>query len=213
VKIVVFGATGKTGLEFIRQALKAGHEVLAFVRNPAKLTSVAGQVSVLEGSLEDAKQVADALGGQEAVVSCLGPSRTMTKGFLSTATRNVTDAMRVHGVRRLIVTGGTIQRDENDKFVLMVALFRTLVQATSGPIVQDLETSLSILRASDLDWTVARFPIRLTDSAEDAGYSTGYLGPKTGSSLSRVAAARFLLEELVAGKFIRQSPVVYSSPN
>jgi nucleoside-diphosphate-sugar epimerase len=37
MKIIVFGATGKTGLQVVRQALDAGHEVTAFVRDPARL--------------------------------------------------------------------------------------------------------------------------------------------------------------------------------
>ncbi len=37
MKIVVFGATGKTGMEIVRQGLELGYEVNAFTRNPEKL--------------------------------------------------------------------------------------------------------------------------------------------------------------------------------
>lgn len=37
MKIVVFGATGNTGLKFIEQALAKGHELTAFVRNADSL--------------------------------------------------------------------------------------------------------------------------------------------------------------------------------
>ena len=36
MNIVVFGASGGTGIEIVKQALAAGHQVTAFVRNPAK---------------------------------------------------------------------------------------------------------------------------------------------------------------------------------
>ena len=37
MKIIVFGATGGTGKEIVKQGLNAGHEITAFVRNPAKV--------------------------------------------------------------------------------------------------------------------------------------------------------------------------------
>lgn len=38
MKLTVFGATGGVGHEVVRQALAAGHEVTAVVRDPARLT-------------------------------------------------------------------------------------------------------------------------------------------------------------------------------
>ncbi|MYV67428.1 NAD(P)H-binding protein, partial [Streptomyces sp. SID2131] len=37
MRLTVFGATGGVGREVVRQALAAGHEVTAVVRNPARL--------------------------------------------------------------------------------------------------------------------------------------------------------------------------------
>ena len=37
LKLVVFGATGRTGKEVVKQALKKGHHVTAVVRTPEKL--------------------------------------------------------------------------------------------------------------------------------------------------------------------------------
>lgn len=36
-KLVVFGATGRTGKEVVKQALDKGHHVTAIVRTPEKL--------------------------------------------------------------------------------------------------------------------------------------------------------------------------------
>ncbi|MDV6377272.1 NAD(P)H-binding protein [Sporosarcina sp. GW1-11] len=36
MKIVIFGATGRTGSEILRSALNNGHEVKALVRTPKK---------------------------------------------------------------------------------------------------------------------------------------------------------------------------------
>jgi uncharacterized protein YbjT (DUF2867 family) len=37
MKITVFGATGETGRQLVQQALAAGYEIVAYVRNPSKL--------------------------------------------------------------------------------------------------------------------------------------------------------------------------------
>lgn len=37
LKLVVFGATGRTGKEVVKQALDKGHHVTAIVRTPEKL--------------------------------------------------------------------------------------------------------------------------------------------------------------------------------
>jgi len=38
MKLTIFGATGATGTELTRQALEAGHEVTAVVRDPGRMS-------------------------------------------------------------------------------------------------------------------------------------------------------------------------------
>jgi uncharacterized protein YbjT (DUF2867 family) len=37
MKIAVFGSTGLTGRQLVKQALEAGHHIVAFARSPSKL--------------------------------------------------------------------------------------------------------------------------------------------------------------------------------
>ncbi len=72
-KIAVFGATGKVGTQFVEQALRAGHQVRACVRNRAKLSqSVTQRVEVFEGDVLNMADVEQAVAGVDVVVSCLG---------------------------------------------------------------------------------------------------------------------------------------------
>ena len=38
MNLTIFGATGRTGIEVVKQALAAGNNVTAYVRSPAKST-------------------------------------------------------------------------------------------------------------------------------------------------------------------------------
>ena len=40
LKVVIFGATGGTGIQLVKQALDAGHHVTVYVRNPDKLNEI-----------------------------------------------------------------------------------------------------------------------------------------------------------------------------
>ncbi len=75
MKLTIFGATGRTGRQLLTQALEAGHEVTAFVRDPSKLGVTHSRLRVMQGDVYDASVVEDATKGQDAVLSALGPVR------------------------------------------------------------------------------------------------------------------------------------------
>jgi putative NADH-flavin reductase len=73
MKIMVFGATGRIGSSVVDQALAAGHQVSAFVREARRLTGSIGQVQVIEGNVLDPAEVEAALrDGFDAVVVAIG---------------------------------------------------------------------------------------------------------------------------------------------
>src|SRR6478672_2041748 len=72
MKLLIFGATGGTGRELVDQALAQGHEVTAFVRNPAKMTTQHEKLKVVKGNIMDCHSVGTAVAGQDAVFSALG---------------------------------------------------------------------------------------------------------------------------------------------
>lgn len=51
MKIAIFGGTGPTGQLVVREALAAGHDVVAFARNPGKLEVADARLRVVEGQL------------------------------------------------------------------------------------------------------------------------------------------------------------------
>jgi nucleoside-diphosphate-sugar epimerase len=63
MKVAVFGATGGIGRLVVEQLLRDGHDVVAYVRNPAKLGLSDPRLAVVNGELSNAESVASACGG------------------------------------------------------------------------------------------------------------------------------------------------------
>ena len=87
MKILVLGATGRTGRIFTRKALEEGHMVTAYVRNPDKALALLGahqNLAITPGTLDDAEQLAAASSGQDVMVSILGQKATVREFLSST---------------------------------------------------------------------------------------------------------------------------------
>lgn len=87
MKILVLGATGRTGHLFTRKALEEGHAVTAYVRNPDKALSLLGahqNLTIVPGTLDDAERLAAASSGQDVMVSILGQKATVREFLSST---------------------------------------------------------------------------------------------------------------------------------
>jgi len=207
MKIIVFGATGGTGMEIVRQALEAGHQVTAFVRNPARMTLTHPNLHLAQGDVMDAAAVERSIAGQDAVLSALGPSQPPVPGMMETAARNILAGMKKHGVRRLISTTGAGVRDPQDQPKFSDHLMKALLSLLAGKVLQDSAANVAVLRASDVDWTIVRYP-RLMDGAHTGKYRVGYVGKDSGSQISRADGADFVLKELAEGKYIHHMPIV-----
>jgi len=102
MRLTIIAATGGIGQQILEQALTGGHEVMAVVRDPAKLSRPVNAIAVdlgapVHGLLEKAVQ------GADAVLSGLGPRSSADAGIASRGTRAMIDAMHVTGARRLVV--------------------------------------------------------------------------------------------------------------
>lgn len=111
MKLIVLGATGKTGRSVVEFALAQGHRVTAFVRSPDAISPRDG-LSITEGSVEDEEAMVSCFSGHDALVSCLGV-RVEARNLL-----RQTDFQR----RSLPSVMAAINRAGVERFVLMSSL-------------------------------------------------------------------------------------------
>lgn len=72
MKIVVIGASGKTGRLVLEEAVAAGYEVIAYVRTKKSVTLAHPNLTVVEGQLNEKDKLKSVLAGSDACVSTLG---------------------------------------------------------------------------------------------------------------------------------------------
>ena len=100
-RIAIFGATGGTGRELVTQALAAGLDVTAFVRQPGRLTPHRRLREVV-GDVTEPDRVAAAVAGQDAVLVALGAGAYSKARVREVGHRAIVDAMQAAGVRRIV---------------------------------------------------------------------------------------------------------------
>lgn len=138
MRLVVFGASGGTGRELVRQALERGHHVRAFVRTPAKLGLEHERLEVVQGDVQDPAAVARAVAGVDAVLSALGPTSNKPDAQVTRGTENIISAMERQGVRRLVVTGGAGVGDPQDRPNLMNRLVKAALLLMARNVYEDM---------------------------------------------------------------------------
>jgi putative NADH-flavin reductase len=107
-KIAIVGATGNIGGRIVREALDRGHEVTALVRDPARLGDRPDALRVTTVTdVFDPEAIAEAVRGQDVVVSALG-SGGRDRNIYRKAAEAYVEALRGLGdeAPRLIAVGG-----------------------------------------------------------------------------------------------------------
>jgi uncharacterized protein YbjT (DUF2867 family) len=158
MRVTVLGASGRTGRALVSQALEAGHDVVAFVRDRSKLGIEHERLTVIEGDATDLASLERAVAGADAVLSGLGPVKGRDPRLMPRAAAAVVDAMRNEAVRRLVWLTGAGVRDEGDPRPIVRSAIRGLMRIVSRAGLESSDAAYRTIVASGLDWTVARVP-------------------------------------------------------
>lgn len=166
MNVVVFGATGSTGLLAVEAALSAGHSVTAFVRDPKRMTVTHPRLRIVKGDAMDPASVAPAVQGADAIICTLGaiPRAKNDRGrrqpgvpICSVGTRNILAAMP-DGRGRLIVQSSV---SVGDSYAAGRFGSGFMVKLALKEVMADKEKQEALVRGSACDWTIVR-PATLT---------------------------------------------------
>ena len=207
MRIVLFGATGRTGRLLAERAVRIGHDVTAFARDPARMTFASERLDIVRGDVLDAATVHRALAGSDSVLSALGFKARNPPPVLSDGVRHILDGMEMHGVRRIVLLSAAGALSERAGFFVGnvgLGLFRRIVPG----VYTEHRAMLEELRRRDLDWIAVR-AVLLTNGPFTGRYRVAKEGvPRSGLRISRADVADFMIHQLTRDEFVRKMPAI-----
>src|SRR5262245_31134469 len=205
-RILIIGATGRTGRQLVTQALERGFAVTAFARDPSQLEMRHPRLTIAQGNVLDAASIEAAMPGQHAVVSALGHKRYFSlSGTHAEGTRHILAAMRRHRVRRFVCLTSLGIGDSAGRLGMPYNLF--VIPLLLPIYFWDKARQERVIAESDIDWIIVR-PGSLNNGVKRERVNTG---AKVGSYLwtvrvSRANVADFMLNQLTSDTYLRSAP-------
>ena len=194
--ILVFGASGGTGLEVVEQALEAGHKVTAILRQPDKFPIRHEQLRIIKGDVLNPLTYENTFFGIDIVISCLGTRNREATVVYSQGVSNIMQAMQKVDIDRIIcISAGAVEIAPNTSF-LMRFLIKNILQKLFKYSYADMLLMEGVLLGSNLNWTVIR-PPRLLNGDRTGKYRTSIneFIPHM-STLTRADLADFIIHHL-----------------
>ncbi|MBN2275706.1 MAG: NAD(P)H-binding protein [Bacteroidales bacterium] len=210
MKILLLGATGRTGKQIIEEALKRGHNISAIARNPEKLNDY--NIEITQGTPYDYETVEKAIAGCDAVINTLNVSRksdnpwaslAAPKDLISKSAYNAVKAMERAGVKRFVALGAIGAGHSWKASPWILKLIVTMSNLKYA--FRDHGKQEEILENSAVDYTICRAPM-LSDKKSDSGaFATPEASRPAGTTLCRNSAAEFFITIIEKNMFLRQT--------
>jgi putative NADH-flavin reductase len=202
-RLLILGATGGTGRNLVSQALEAGNEVTAYVRDAARLEVKHERLRVVVGPIADeARPFHEAMTGQQAIISVLGRGLSLqSEHLIERCVPPMLSAMKAHGVGRLIFTSAIGVGDAYSEAPLLSKL---AIRVLLKDIYPDKLIGENLIRNSDLEWTIVQ-PAGLTNGQLTRRYRDAeHLRHRMVATISRADLAHFLLSQLDDRTYVRR---------
>src|SRR5919106_3818668 len=185
MRLLILGATGRTGLELVNQGLKRGFEVTALVRSPQKIQSQNEGVRVVTGIPRDESILAQVLAGHDAVLSTIGHLDLKRSYVVTDGARALVMAMKDNNVRRLVIISSTLVAPGGG-FLTRIPRYIT------RHALNDSAEMEKVIKRTSLDWTIVRL-VRLTNGPETQYQILENEPPSLSASISRKTVAACML--------------------
>lgn len=168
MNVVVYGATGNSGSEIVKELVARGHKVTGVARNVEKLKDVAG-VTAKSDDLSNVDAVAAIIKGADVVVSAYQPPADNTDKLID-VTKLQIEAVKKAGGPKLVVVGGAGQLEVAPGVTLIKSGY---LPAEYLPIAISHEKAAEVLKGSDINWTYIAPAAYFVPGERTGKYRTG----------------------------------------
>ncbi len=208
MRLVIFGAGGRTGNHIVRLAIALGHEVTAFARKPNKLPLSHERMRVVVGDANDPFQVGRAIQGTEAIITTIAPQQTASEESHTHILQQIMQSMHRHQVQRIVAMSESIVLDKSGLTgAVTTGMRRMFITPSHARWLRISEQYNKCIQSSGLDWTLV-CTHQLTDEPFDGRYIVETRHKKTNVRASRANVADFLLRIALNGSHIHELPII-----
>ena len=196
MKVVIFGANGKTGMLLVEQALAKGYQVFAYIRRPGSILIENPKLKIVVGNLNEPLKMKDTIRGADACISALGGG-SLTKHSIEimNGIKNIISIMEIVKVHRFIYLS-SLGANES-RYLIPQPLRFVLTNIFLRVTLADHNANENNIMKSKLQWTIVR-PGSLTDGqlTGDLKHGTENTKKKGSTSISRANVASFMIQQL-----------------
>lgn len=206
MKITVFGSTGKVGRLVVTDALKRGHEVVAFIHNSSPFNDQAN-LKIIKGDIYDPETVNKAVAGSQAVISALGSWGTPGKDILTSGMRNIIPAMKTNNVGRIVSLTGGGANAPDDELTAVDKMMHSIMDLLAHKVLVDGEEHIRLLKDSQLSWTVIRSPI-MNELGNSSKYNLTVKRPSSFATINRHSVVQAMVDLAESDNYSQQAPYI-----
>jgi nucleoside-diphosphate-sugar epimerase len=217
MKILILGATGRTGKYLVKEALNRGFEVNILVRDSKKVELKSEKLNIFEGDTTNIQDLKTALTDCKSVLSALNISRNSDfpwsklrtpKDFLEKTVQNIIEVGKIKPIEKVILISAWGVSDTKQDLPFW---FRWLIENSNiryGYLGHEQQENL--LKNSNLNWTSVR-PVGLTNFEKNEDVITSINNfPKPNLTISRKSVAQFMLKILGNKTFDNQTVTIFA---
>ncbi len=210
MKILVLGATGRTGKFIIEEAIVKGHKIATIARNPDKLKNY--EIDIIQGTPYDYDTMERAMTGCDAVINTLNVSRksdnpwaplTAPKNLISKSASNAVKVMEKTGIKRYVALS-TIGAGRSWKSTPPILRF-IVSMSNLKHAFRDHGKQEELLENSSIDYTICRAPMLSAGINSTGAIATKENEKPKSMKLSRNSAAEFFIRIIENKEFLRQT--------
>lgn len=214
MRILLLGATGRTGKLVLQKALENGHQVNCLSRKTERIAEQNG-LTVWEGDPTREADLLKASEACEAIISVLNISRKSDfpwaslrtpETFLSDVMKLLVSVAEKRNIKRMAVCSAWgVAETRND----IPKWFKWFIDHSNiGIAYKDHERQEQIITESNLDWTIVR-PVGLSNSRRiERIRETFDSNPTPNLLISRHSVAQYLVESLEQDHLMKRKVVI-----
>lgn len=215
MRILILGATGRTGKLILKNALEKGFKITCLVREPKKVLEKNINLKICKGSPDIVSELKIAMHGCDTIISALNISRSSDfpwsklitpKSFLSDVMQNILNLSDSGIKKRIVICSAWGVADSEKEIPIWFKWF--IKNSNIAYAYKDHEKQEALLKNSDSNWTIIR-PTGLTNLRKEQTLIESYNNePKPNMTISRKSVSEFMLNAATEKRLIGSTIVI-----